>query len=73
MHEPSDGTPHQGAALRLCHAGVAHRVVKADVASLYPSLMRQYRIGPRRDTLGVFLAIVDQLVEYALHLLSKGP
>jgi DNA polymerase, archaea type len=61
-HEGGDGTPHQGAALYLFAAGVASRIVKADVASLYPSLMRQYRIGPRRDRLGVFLAIVDRLV-----------
>src|SRR5262249_40971789 len=45
----SDGTQHTGAALHLFAAGVAHRVVKADVSSLYPSLMRQYRIGPRTD------------------------
>ena len=37
--------------------------MKADVASLYPSLMRAYRIGPSRDTLGAMLALVDRLVE----------
>ena len=46
--------------------GVAHRVVKADVASLYPSLMRAYRIGPARDRLGALLALVDRLVEQRL-------
>jgi DNA polymerase elongation subunit (family B) len=65
-HEAGDGTPHQGAALYLFASGVAERIVKADVASLYPSLMRQYRIGPKRDRLGVFLAIVDRLVERRL-------
>ena len=35
---------------------------KADVASLYPSLMRTYRIGPARDPLGALLALVDRLV-----------
>jgi DNA polymerase, archaea type len=39
-HQAGDGTPHTGAALYLFAAGAAHRVVKADVASLYPSLMR---------------------------------
>jgi len=39
-HEEGDGTPHSGAALHLFATGVARRVVKADVASLYPSLMR---------------------------------
>jgi DNA polymerase elongation subunit (family B) len=33
-HQPSDHTTHSGAALHLFATGVAHRVVKADVASL---------------------------------------
>ena len=61
-----DGVSHSGAALYLFAAGVARRVVKADVSSLYPSLMRQYRIGPRQDHLGVLLALVDRLVEQRL-------
>jgi DNA polymerase elongation subunit (family B) len=65
-HQPGDDTPHSGAALHLFAAGVARRIVKADVASLYPSLMRQYRIGPARDRLGVMLALVDGLVEQRL-------
>jgi DNA polymerase elongation subunit (family B) len=65
-HQPGDGTPHSGAALHLFATGVARRVVKADVASLYPSLMRAYRIGPARDHLGVMLALVDRLVELRL-------
>jgi DNA polymerase I len=65
-HEDGDGTLHTGAALYLFATGVAHRVVKADVASLYPSLMREYRIGPARDSLGALLAMVDQLVTQRL-------
>ena len=65
-HAPGDGTEHSGAALHLFAAGVARRVVKADVASLYPSLMREYRIGPARDRLGVMLALVDRLVDQRL-------
>lgn len=65
-HEVGDGTSHTGAALHLFATGVAERVVKADVASLYPSLMRTHRIGPRRDRLGALLALVDGLVERRL-------
>ena len=65
-HREGDGTPHSGAALHLFATGVARRVVKADVASLYPSLMRAYRIGPARDHLGALLALVDRLVEQRL-------
>jgi DNA polymerase elongation subunit (family B) len=65
-HEASDGTPHSGAALHLFASGVATRVVKVDVASLYPSLMRSFRIGPSRDALGALLALVDGLVQRRL-------
>jgi DNA polymerase I len=65
-HQAGDGTMHTGAALHLFATGVAWRVVKADVASLYPSLMRAFRIGPRRDHLGALLALVDRLVEQRL-------
>ena len=65
-HQADDGTPHSGAALHLFASGVAHRVAKVDVASLYPSLMRTFRIGPARDQLGALLALVDGLVERRL-------
>jgi DNA polymerase I len=71
-HEESDGTPHSGAALHLFATGVAHRVAKADVASLYPSLMRTYRIGPARDRLGALLTLVDGLVERRLEAKALG-
>lgn len=71
-HQPSDGTPHSGAALHLFASGVARRVVKADVASLYPSLMRAHRIGPARDKLGALLALVDRLVEHRLDAKARA-
>ncbi|HEU4557809.1 MAG TPA: ribonuclease H-like domain-containing protein [Longimicrobium sp.] len=71
-HRPGDGTPHSGAALHLFATGVAWRVVKADVASLYPSLMRAWRIGPARDHLGALLALVDRLVEQRLAAKAAG-
>jgi len=71
-HEEGDGTPHSGAALYLFATGVARRIVKADVASLYPSLMRAYRIGPARDRLGALLAMVDRLVEWRLAAKARG-
>ncbi len=69
-HAPPTSTVHTGAALHLFAAGVARRVVKADVASLYPSLMRAYQIGPARDHLGALLALVDGLVRQRLE--AKG-
>jgi len=71
-HRPGDGTPHSGAALHLFATGVAKHIVKADVASLYPSLMRAYRIGPARDRLGALLALVDRLVERRLDAKARA-
>lgn len=71
-HQAGDGTAHSGAALHLFATGVAHRVVKADVASLYPSLMRAWRIGPARDRLGALLTLVDRLVERRLKAKASG-
>jgi DNA polymerase, archaea type len=41
--------------------GVLERVVKADVESLYPSIMLTDRIRPRTDTLDVFLPALSEL------------
>ncbi len=71
-HEDGDGTPHSGAALFLFASGVAHRVVKADVASLYPSLMRSFQIGPARDRLNALLVIVDRLVKTRLDAKARS-
>jgi DNA polymerase elongation subunit (family B) len=71
-HGTGDREPHTGAALHLFATGVARRVVKADVASLYPSLMRSYRIGPARDTLGAMLGLVDRLVERRLEAKARA-
>src|SRR5256885_16738042 len=65
-HEGSDGTPHSGAALHLFSTRVARRVGKADVASLYPSLLRTDRIGPARDQREGLPSLVDRLVEHTL-------
>jgi DNA polymerase elongation subunit (family B) len=61
--------PHAGGALYLFATGVAQQVVKADIASLYPSLMTAYRIGPERDGLGALLHVVERLL--ALRLSHK--
>jgi DNA polymerase elongation subunit (family B) len=71
-HNASRQDPHSGAALYLFAAGAARRVVKADVASLYPSLMRAFRIGPKRDYLGAMITMVDRLVELRLEAKARA-
>jgi len=62
----AEQAPHEGGAVFLFATGVAEHVVKADVASLYPSLMRSFRIGPTCDRLGVLLGILDRLTDLRL-------
>ncbi len=62
---PSSGM-HAGGTVRLYAEGVLPRVVKADVASMYPSLIRARRIEPRSDPLHVFLHLMDRLTERRL-------
>jgi DNA polymerase elongation subunit (family B) len=71
-HHEGDREAHTGAALHLFATGAAQRIVKADVASLYPSLMRSFRIGPARDTLGAMLSLVDCLVERRLEAKARA-
>ncbi len=58
--------PHEGGAVMLYASGVAKNVVKADIASLYPSIMRAFKIGPECDELGAMLEIVDSLTTQRL-------
>jgi DNA polymerase elongation subunit (family B) len=58
--------PHTGGATYLLASGVAQHVVKVDIASMYPSIMRVYRIGPAPDRLGVLLGLVARLTDLRL-------
>jgi len=64
--EDSAHGSHEGGAVHLFATGIGEHVVKADVASLYPSLMRSFRIGPACDHLGVLLGILDRLTDLRL-------
>ncbi len=67
LKELSGDESQAGGAAYLLATGVAEHVVKADVASLYPSLMRIFRIGPSCDRLGVLLHILDRLTDLRLY------
>lgn len=64
--ESAEEGPHEGGAVHLFATGVAEHVVKADVASLYPSLMRTFQIGPSCDRLGVLLNVLGRLTDLRL-------
>jgi DNA polymerase elongation subunit (family B) len=64
--QSAEASLHEGGAVHLFAEGIAEQVVKADVASLYPSLMRTFRIGPACDHLGVLLNILGSLTDLRL-------
>ena len=50
-----------GGHTEIAFQGVAHRVLHCDVTSLYPSVMLAFGYVPRRDSLGVFPALLRDL------------
>ncbi|MEW6280809.1 MAG: DNA polymerase domain-containing protein, partial [Candidatus Eremiobacterota bacterium] len=48
------------------YQGVARNVLHCDVQSLYPSLMMEYDLTPRGDTLGVFRGLLRDLRTFRL-------
>ena len=66
MRSGQSDTPHTGGALHLFASGLAQHVVKADIASLYPSLMILHRLGPACDQLGALLSLVERLTQRRL-------
>lgn len=64
--DPGHHEPHRGGHVQLHAEGVLNHVVKADVASMYPSIIRAEGIGPQQDELGVFNRIVSDLTTQRL-------
>jgi DNA polymerase, archaea type len=61
-----------GGHTEIRETGILHRVVKADVESLYPSIMLRYGIRPSTDVLGVFLPMLDELTTRRLDAKRKS-
>ena len=58
--------PYPGGYTEVRVTGVIKPIVKADVESLYPSLMLTQKIGPASDTLGIFLPLLSDLTQRRL-------
>ena len=64
--------PYEGGYADVREKGVLNRVVKADVESLYPSLMLTHNIAPIGDTLGIFLPCLRDLTRRRLEAKRKA-
>jgi DNA polymerase I len=62
----SEAIPFEGGYTELAREGVCGPIVHCDVASLYPSLMLAYRLGPPKDSLGLFLPMLAELRRFRL-------
>ncbi|MGC8667379.1 MAG: DNA polymerase domain-containing protein [Chthonomonadales bacterium] len=58
---PQEPRPFPGGYTEVRRTGVIRRVVKADVESLYPSIMLSQGIAPSSDVLNVFLPALSAL------------
>jgi len=68
---PLPGRPVPGGYTELRRAGLVERVVKADVESLYPSLMLARGIAPASDRLGAFLPMLRELTRRRLEAKAR--
>jgi DNA polymerase elongation subunit (family B) len=59
-------SPFEGGYTELAREGICGPIVHCDVASLYPSLMLTYRLGPAKDSLGLFLPMLAELRRFRL-------
>lgn len=58
---PQAAREYPGGYTEVRQVGLIPRIVKADVESLYPSIMLHYRIKPQADHLDVFLPTLERL------------
>ncbi len=64
--------PYAGGYTEVRRRGVLDHVVKADVESLYPSIMLTHGIAPATDHLGIFLPALRDLTERRMDAKRKA-
>ena len=63
---------YPGGYTEVRHTGVIKPIVKADVESLYPSIMLTRRIKPKADRLDIFLPLLNDLTNRRLDAKRKA-
>ena len=70
--EPQFVNANLGGYTELSRTGVLSRVVKADMESLYPSIMLSHGIRPKSDHLNIFLPALRELTTRRLEAKQKS-
>jgi DNA polymerase I len=69
---PQEAREYPGGYTEVRCVGLIPRIVKADVESLYPSVMLRYGIKPRADHLNVFLPTLERLRRLRLEAKARA-
>lgn len=72
LPEPSRSRPYPGGFTELVRSGVFGPIVKADVESLYPSIMLHDNITAAADTLGAFPVLLRELTARRIHAKQRA-
>jgi DNA polymerase I len=69
---PQEAREYPGGYTEVRRVGLIPRIVKADVESLYPSVMLRYGIKPSADHLNVFLPTLERLRRLRLEAKARA-
>ncbi|BCW95348.1 MAG: DNA polymerase domain-containing protein [Fimbriimonadales bacterium] len=69
---PQQSREYPGGYTEVRKVGLIPRIVKADVESLYPSVMLKYAIKPSADHLNVFLPTLERLRQLRLNAKARA-
>jgi DNA polymerase, archaea type len=69
---PQESREYPGGYTEVRRVGLIPRIVKADVESLYPSVMLRYSIKPSADHLNVFLPTLERLRRLRLEAKARA-
>ncbi len=55
----------------IFYTGIFENVAHADIESLYPSIMINFKIAPKKDKLGIFIQMLENLTKMRLEVKHK--
>ncbi len=71
LPKPDAGFQTTGGYTDIFYTGIFENVVHADIESLYPSIMINFKIAPKKDELGIFLQMLESLTKMRLEAKYK--
>jgi len=71
LPKPDIGFQTTGGYTDIFYTGIFENVVHADIESLYPSIMINFKIAPKKDELGIFLQMLELLTKMRIEAKHK--